>query len=144
MIISASLRVQRLSWSRKNMRASCWLKVEAPCSLRPWRMSTYAALTMRTGSKPACWKKCLSSAEVTACTSTGGISANLTSRRFSRAGAGEVGDELRLQLVLIARSVVLQRDDLRYPAARELQHRGLLVEVGLRTREDFDLVGRIW
>ena len=41
---------------------------------------------MRTGSKPECWKKRLSSAEVTASTSTLGMSANRTVRRFSRLG----------------------------------------------------------
>ncbi len=38
----------------------------------------------RNGSKPECWKKRLSSAEITAWTSTLGRSANFTSRRFSR------------------------------------------------------------
>jgi hypothetical protein len=84
MIISASLRDQRLPWSNQNMRASCMVSVEAPCPLRPSFTSTYAALTMRIGSNPLCWKKRLSSADVTASTSTVGISRNLTKRRFSR------------------------------------------------------------
>src|ERR1035441_29759 len=41
---------------------------------------------MRTGSKPRCWKKRLSSIEVTASTMIFGMSWNFTMRRFSRAG----------------------------------------------------------
>src|SRR5207302_1469485 len=46
--------------------------------------SMNSALTMRTGSKPECWKNRLSSIEITACTRTGGISSYRTRRRFSR------------------------------------------------------------
>src|ERR1035438_5479643 len=61
---SATLRVQRFSGSSQRFFASCWLSVVAPCSLRPSFRSTYTALTMRSGSRPWCWKKRLSSAEV--------------------------------------------------------------------------------
>ncbi len=53
-------------------------------------------------------------------------------------GPGDVGDELRLELILAAGGVVLERDDLRDPAAGELDHAGLLVEVGFGAGEDFD------
>ena len=56
---------------------------------------------------------------------------------FLAAGAGQVGDQLRLKLVLVARGVVLQGDNLRNPAAGELDHAGFLVEVGFRPGEDW-------
>ena len=56
------------------------------------------------------------------------------------AGAREVGDELRFQLVLAARGVVLQGDDLRNPPAGEFDDAGFLVEIGIGARENGDLV----
>jgi hypothetical protein len=53
-------------------------------------------------------------------------------------GAGHVGDELRLELVLIALGVVFERDDLGDAAARETDDSGFLVEIRFGTREDGD------
>src|SRR5437879_4508430 len=79
----------------QKLRASCMLSADAPCSFRPFRKSTQAAFIMRKGSKPLCWKKRLSSAEITACTSDGGMSRNFTRRRFSRR---RVRDDIPLKL----------------------------------------------
>ena len=50
----------------QKLRATCWVSVEAPCALRISRTSTNIAFTMRIGSNPECWKKRLSSTEMTA------------------------------------------------------------------------------
>jgi hypothetical protein len=57
---------------------------------------------------------------------------------FLAVGPGDVGDQLRLELILAAGGVVLERNDLRDPAAGELDDAGLLVEVGFRAGEHFD------
>ena len=111
-----------------------------PGPLRPSFTSTYAAFMMRIGSKPLCWKKRLSSAEVTACTSTGGMSWNLTMRRFSRLGPERLVMSCGSSWYCGARRIVLQRDDLRDLAVGELDDARLLVEVGVAAREDLDRV----
>ena len=52
--------------------------------------------------------------------------------------AGEVGDQLRLELILAARRVVLQGDDLRDLAACESDQPGFLVEIRVASGEDLD------
>ena len=54
------------------------------------------------------------------------------------AGPGNVGDELRLELIFRPRGVVLQRDDLRDASVRELDGGGFLIEVRFRAGEDID------
>ena len=51
---------------------------------------------------------------------------------------GDRLDQLRFQLVLIARRIVLQGDDLRDLAVGETDQAGFLVEVGIGLREDLD------
>ena len=60
------------------------------------------------------------------------------------AGAGEVGDELRLELVLAAGGVVLQGNDLRDLAAGKLDDAGFLVEVGVLPGKISMELPRIW
>ena len=62
----------------------CWLMVEAPSRRFSSHRSRQAARMIPTGSNPACWKKCLSSAANSAFTITFGISSKATMRRFSR------------------------------------------------------------
>ena len=52
------------------------------------------------------------------------------------AGAGDVGNELRFELVLEAGGVIAERDDLRDFAAGEFDEAGLLLEVGIGAREN--------
>ena len=113
----------------QKLRANCMLSVEAPCARRCSFRSTYAALIMRSGSKPECWKKRLSSAETTAFTRSLGRSAKLTIRRFSRDAVEQVGDQLRLDQILGSFRVVAKRDDLRDLVALELDDSFFVVEV---------------
>src|SRR5579883_2136203 len=49
-----------------------------------------------------------------------------------------IRDQLGLELIQAARRIVLQRNNLRDLSARELDYSGFLIEVRVRTREDFD------
>ncbi len=89
---------------------------------------------MRMGSKPECWKKRLSSAEVTACTSTGGMSRNFTKRRFSRLGPERLvmscGSSWYCGRGVLSCSETMCGD----PAAGKFDDAGFLLEIGIRCR----------
>ena len=94
------------------------------------------------GSKPACWKKRLSSAEVMALHQHRRNVGEADQPALLPVAVEQVGDELRLELKLAARGIVGQRHDLRDAVAGELDHaRLVLVEVGIRAREDLHRVG---